>query len=143
MRNRVYATVGCPSVRLSHHSTATATCGGGFAAERRAGWRYRSTAASALQQRRHSTGRSTALSSKCGQCHVDSRVDEAEHRLVALAVAKAVANTRSLHQGSRMAKKQNKTDMTERVSLIRMHNGRKVDALVGLVALVVASRGRT
>jgi len=72
-------------------------------------------------------GRSTALGSKCGQCHVDSRVDEAEHRLVALAVAKAVANTRSLHQGSRMAKKQNKTDMTERVSLIRMHNGRKVD----------------
>ena len=26
--------------------------------------------------------RSTALSSKFGQCHVDSRVDEAEHRLV-------------------------------------------------------------
>ena len=25
--------------------------------------------------------RSTALSSKCGQCHVDNRVDEAEHRL--------------------------------------------------------------
>ena len=42
---------------------------GGFAAERRAGRRYRSTAASAQQQRRHST----ALSSKCGQCHVDNR----------------------------------------------------------------------
>ena len=27
-------------------------------------------------------GRSTALSSKCGQCCVDSLVDEAEHRLV-------------------------------------------------------------
>ena len=26
-------------------------------------------------------GRSTALSSKCGQCHVDSRINEAEHRL--------------------------------------------------------------
>ena len=33
---------------------------------------------SAYQQRR----RSTALSSKCRQCHVVSRVDEAEHRLV-------------------------------------------------------------
>jgi len=29
-------------------------------------------------------GRSTALSSKCGQCHVDSQVDEAEHRWVSL-----------------------------------------------------------
>jgi len=29
---------------------------------------------------RSSTVRSAALSSKCGQCHVDSRVDEAEHR---------------------------------------------------------------
>ena len=36
----------------------------------------------AQQQRRRSTSpRSTALSSECGQCHVDSRVDEAEHRL--------------------------------------------------------------
>jgi len=50
---------------------------GGFAAERSAGGTYRSSAA-AQQQRR----RSTALSSKCGQCHVDSRVDEAEHRVV-------------------------------------------------------------
>jgi len=33
--------------------------------------------AGAQQQRR----RSTALSNKYGQCHVDSRVDEAEHRL--------------------------------------------------------------
>jgi len=32
-------------------------------------------------------GRSTALSSKCGQCHVDSRVVEAEHKLELLFVA--------------------------------------------------------
>jgi len=31
-------------------------------------------------------GRSTALSSKCGQCHVDSRVDDAEHRLGLLSI---------------------------------------------------------
>ena len=46
----------------------------------RADKRHRSTAAGARQQRRLSTGRSTALSSKCGQCHVGCRVDEAEHR---------------------------------------------------------------
>jgi len=45
------------------------------------GKRYRSTAPGARQQQRRSRGRSAALSSKCGQCHVDSRVDEAEHRL--------------------------------------------------------------
>ena len=84
MRRRVCVLlVVCPSVRpsvcLSHHSTAAAVCGG-FAAEHRAGRRYRSTTAGAgaQQQRR----RSTALSSKCWQCHVDSRVDEAEHWLV-------------------------------------------------------------
>ena len=78
MRSRVYLTVGCPSVCLSvclsRHSTAAATCGR-FAAERRAGRRYRPTAAVAQQQRR----RSTALSSKRRQCYVDSRVDEAQH----------------------------------------------------------------
>ena len=44
---------------------------GEFATERPAGKRYRSTAAGtgAQQQRR----RSTALSSRCGQCRVDSR----------------------------------------------------------------------
>ena len=57
----------CLSVCLSVPSFAR-RCGG-FAAERRAGRRYRSTAASAQQQRRHST----ALSSKCGQCHVDNQ----------------------------------------------------------------------
>jgi len=56
--------------------TAAAACGG-FVAERRVSRRYRSTpaGAGAQQQRR----RSTALSSKCGQCHVHSRLDEAEH----------------------------------------------------------------
>jgi len=31
-------------------------------------------------------GRSTALSSKCGQCHVGSRINEAEHRLGLLSI---------------------------------------------------------
>ena len=63
------------SVSLSYRSTAAAALGG-FAAERRAGRRYRGTryrrrvaGAGAQQQRR----RSTALSSKCGQRHADSR----------------------------------------------------------------------
>ena len=80
MRSRVYKTVRCPSVRLSHKSNAATACGG-FAAERRTRKRYRSTAPGARQQQRRSPGRSTALSSKCGQCHVDSRINEAEHRL--------------------------------------------------------------
>ena len=48
-----------PFVCLSHRSTAAAACGG-FVAERPACRRYRSTAV-------------PALSSKRGQCHVDSR----------------------------------------------------------------------
>ena len=65
----------CPS---AHRSTTGAACGG-FAADRPAGRRHRSIAgAGAQQQRRHST----AFGSKCGQCHVDSRVGEAEDRLV-------------------------------------------------------------
>ena len=40
------ATVECPSVYLSNQSTVAAACGG-FAAERRAGGRYRMTAAGA------------------------------------------------------------------------------------------------
>jgi len=50
---------------------------GGFAAEHRMHKRYQSTVPGARQQQ----CRSTALSSKCGQCHVDSRINEAEHRL--------------------------------------------------------------
>jgi len=76
MRSRVYVTVGCPSVCLSHYSTAAATCSG-FAAERpRAGDIDRQRRAPDAQQQRR---RSTALSSKCEQCHVDSKV---EHMLV-------------------------------------------------------------
>ena len=55
-----------PCIHLSHHSTTAVACGG-FAAERHAGGRYRSTDAApgAHQQR----SRSTALScSKCEQC---------------------------------------------------------------------------
>jgi len=63
---------------MSVPSLAAAAVCGGFAAEHRVGTRYRSTAAGARQQRR----RSTALSSKCGQSHVDSRVGEAERKLV-------------------------------------------------------------
>ena len=59
MQSRVYETVKRPSVCLSYRSTAAAACGG-FAAERRAGRRSRSTAGA-------------ALSNKCGQCHADSR----------------------------------------------------------------------
>ena len=61
---------GRASVRLS-----VRRCCGGFAAERPVGKTDRSTAAGAQQQLR----RSTALSSKCGRCRVDRRVDEAGH----------------------------------------------------------------
>ena len=47
MRCRVYITVGCPSVCLSHRSTAAAAVGG-FAAERTVDRRYRQTAAGAV-----------------------------------------------------------------------------------------------
>ena len=57
-------------MRLPLHSTAEAAYGG-FAAKRHAGTRYRSTAGAGAQQQRR---RSTALSSKRGQCHVESRV---------------------------------------------------------------------
>ena len=43
---------------------------GGFAAERPAGKRYRSIAGADAQQQQR---RSTVLSSKCEQCHVDTR----------------------------------------------------------------------
>ena len=55
-------------VRPSDPSMTAAAACGRFAAERRASSRYRSTAAGTQQQRR----RSTAFSSKCGQCRVDS-----------------------------------------------------------------------
>ena len=58
-----------PPVCLSRHSSAAAACGR-FAAERRSG---RTPAGADVQQQRR---RSTALG------NVDSRVDEAEHRLV-------------------------------------------------------------
>jgi len=70
-----------PSVSLSHQSNTAAACGG-FAAECHMRKRYQSTAPDARQQQRRSPGRSVALSSKCGQCHVDSRINKAEHRQV-------------------------------------------------------------
>jgi len=54
MRYRIYVTVQCPSVCLSHQSVAAVACLG-FAAGRPAGRRYRSMAgAGAQQQRRRS-----------------------------------------------------------------------------------------
>ena len=49
--------------------------------------RHSTVGAGAQQQRR----RRTAHSSKCRQCHVDSRVDEAEHKL-----ARSTALTRRI-----------------------------------------------
>jgi len=62
---RVYVTLRCPSVCLFHLSTSAAASGG-FAAVGPACGRYRSIAARPA----HS---STAVSSKCEQCHVCSR----------------------------------------------------------------------
>jgi len=56
MRNRVYVTVRCPSVRLSH-SFAAAACGG-FAAVGPAGGIHRSTAARPAPQQ-HCTAANT------------------------------------------------------------------------------------
>ena len=57
LQHRIYNLLG-----LYHHSSAACHCGG-FAAERRAGRKHRSTAVAA---------RRTVLSSKCEQCHVVS-----------------------------------------------------------------------
>ena len=67
-----------PSVCLSRRSIAAAEWGG-FAAESPEGRRFRSiTGAGAQQQRR----RSTALSSKCGQCCWWQPTNEAERILI-------------------------------------------------------------
>ena len=87
MRSKVYVTVWCqslyPSVCLSHRSTIVVAFGEfvQFVAGLHTKRRYRSIAGAGAQQQRR---RATGLSSKCGQCRVDSRVDEAEHRLVFL-----------------------------------------------------------
>ena len=57
----------CASFHLYHRLTAVVACSG-FAAECCVSRRHQSTVAGAQQQRR-----SMAFSSKCGQCHVDSR----------------------------------------------------------------------
>ena len=44
-------------------------------------------------------GCSTALSSKCGQCHVDSQDDETEHRLVAAILALEFLTKNSVENG--------------------------------------------
>ena len=80
MRTRVYVTVECPPVCPSHRYTA-AMVAGRFAAECPASRTYRSTATGAAYQlhccrrAQQQWRRSSALSSKCGQCHVD----DAEH----------------------------------------------------------------
>ena len=84
MRSRIHETVkrpfvslSVPSVCLSCRSTVGAACSR-FAAEHYAGVRYQSIAGAGTQQQRPG---SMVHSSKRGQCHVDSRVDEPEHRL--------------------------------------------------------------
>ena len=69
----------CPSVRRSSvtvpQSTAAAVAGG-FAVQRHAGRIYQWRAPAPRSNWRHAQqqqGRSKAQSSKCGQCHVDSR----------------------------------------------------------------------
>ena len=64
------------SVRLSVPSIDRSSGAGLLLSALRA--RDQSTTPGTQQQRR----RSTALGSRCGQCHVDIRVDEAEHRLL-------------------------------------------------------------
>ena len=80
MGSRVYETVGClssrPSVCPIIRPQQRAT--GLLLSAVRAGDIDRQLRAPGGRQQRR---RSTALSSKCGQCHVSSRVDEAEHRL--------------------------------------------------------------
>ena len=74
MRSRVYKTARCPSVRQSVcpiSQTQQRRAAGLLLSAVRA--RYRSIAPGARV-------RSTALSSKCGQRYVDSRINEAEHR---------------------------------------------------------------
>jgi len=76
--------VECPSVRLSVPLfTAAAACGGS-AAERRAGRQEISIDSNgdAAQGR----------SSKCGQCHVDSRVDEVEHKLAVPVICQVIGD---------------------------------------------------
>jgi len=68
----------CPSV---HHFTTAAACGG-FAAKHCMGRRYRLTVAGADAQQQ--CRRSMAFCSKRRQCHIDSRFDEVEHRLVVM-----------------------------------------------------------
>ena len=92
MRSRVYVDLSgcsfcpcvrpsvCPIIRQEQRRAVSLLLSAG-----RVGRICRSTAAGAQQQRRRSTRRSTALSSKCRQCHVDSRVNEAKYRLAASA----------------------------------------------------------
>ena len=76
-----------PSVSQSVTSVERAAACGGFAAECRT--RKKISIDSAGRPAAASPqpgGRSTALSSKCRQCHVDSRSNEAEHKLGLLAI---------------------------------------------------------
>ena len=91
-------TVRCPSdrrsVRLSHPAAHAPVAGlllwapraGDIDRQRRAPSSNAAemtyiVSSGALNSTPTNSRRSTALSSTCGQCHVDSRVDEAEHRL--------------------------------------------------------------
>ena len=88
MWSRVYKTIRCPSVRQS-------VCPTSRTQQRRAAGLLLSAVRAKDIDRQHrapgsnsaaARGRSTALSSKCGQCHVDSRINDAEHKLVLLSI---------------------------------------------------------
>ena len=83
MWSRVYKTVRCPFVRPSVRQSV---CPISRTQQRRAEGLLLSAVRTKDIDRQHwepgSTGPKQALSSKCGQCHADSRVDEAEQRWV-------------------------------------------------------------
>jgi len=72
MQNKVCITVGCPSIKKTA-AAAGLLLSAVWAGDDDRPWQVPSSISAAAPLR------SPALSSKCGQCHVDSRVDEAEH----------------------------------------------------------------
>jgi len=79
---------------LSRHSIAAGACAAGLLlSARQAGDIGRQRPVPGTKQQRR---RSTALSSKCGQCRVDSRVDEAEHRLITSPAERSIATSVSV-----------------------------------------------
>jgi len=82
MRSRVYVTVGCPSVcpSLSPVIRPQQRAAGLLLSAVRAGDTDRQHASAVSSN--GAAARRSAANAGSGQCRVDSRVDEAEHRLV-------------------------------------------------------------